>query len=83
VEPPVAPVEAKAPVADAEPQVAQPAAEAARVEEAPLTAPSARVEPLPLASSKPVVRAVSAPVVETPKTFGELLELSLSLRPRA
>jgi hypothetical protein len=29
-----------------------------------------------------VVRAVSAPRVEAPKSFGELLEASLALRPR-
>jgi hypothetical protein len=81
--PPVVPAEAKAPVVEEALPEVEPAAEVARVEEAPLTAPSARVEPLPMASSKPVVRAVSAPVVETPKTFGDLLELSLSLRPRA
>lgn len=80
---PAMPVEAKAAADERALPAVEPAREVARVEDAPLTAPSARVEAAPVASSKPVVRAVSAPAVETPKTFGDLLELSLSLRPRA
>jgi hypothetical protein len=47
-----------------------------------LTAPTQTVEPAPLVSASPPVRAVSAVRIETPKSFGELLELSLALRPR-
>jgi hypothetical protein len=50
--------------------------------EAPLMAPSARVEAPLLARSEPVVRVVSSPRIEAPKNFGDLLEASLSLRPR-
>jgi hypothetical protein len=50
--------------------------------EAPLIAPTARVEAPLLSRSEPVVRVVSSPRVEAPKSFGELLEASLSLRPR-
>jgi len=46
------------------------------------TAPSARIEPQAPAVAAPVMRAVSQARIETPKTFGELLEQTLSLRPR-
>ena len=50
--------------------------------EVPLSAPSARVEAPLLSRAEPVVRVVSSPRIEAPKSFGELLDLSLSLRPR-
>lgn len=71
--PPVVPVEATRPVREKIPEPAP---------EAPLTAPSARVEAPLLARTEPVVRVVSSPRIEAPKNFGDLLEASLSLRPR-
>jgi hypothetical protein len=59
-----------------------PAAPAVALAEPVLTAPSARIEPQPMAPAEPVVRVVAPPRVEAPKTFGELLEVSLALRPR-
>jgi hypothetical protein len=56
-------------------------AESAAVE-APLVAPSQTIEASPLAQGAAPARAVSAARIEAPKTFGELLERSLSLRPR-
>lgn len=47
-----------------------------------LTAPSQRVEAPLIAKGEPVARVVSAPRVDAPKNFGDLLEGSLSLRPR-
>jgi hypothetical protein len=47
-----------------------------------LPAPTQTIASAPLAAGTPPARAVSAARVETPKTFGELLELSLALRPR-
>lgn len=47
-----------------------------------LSGPTETVEPAPLAPGTPPARAVSAVRAEVPKSFGELLELSLSLRPR-
>jgi hypothetical protein len=47
--------------------------------EAP-AAPTHVIAPAPLAGSP--VHATSAPRIEAPKSFGELLELSLALRPR-
>jgi hypothetical protein len=49
---------------------------------ADLSAPTQTIEPAPLPAGTPPARAVSAARVDTPKSFGELLELSLSLRPR-
>jgi hypothetical protein len=74
-----------APAAPARPQptpaaAAAPAAPAARP--TPPTAPSARIAAPEPASSGPVARAVTRARVDTPRTFGELLELSLALRPR-
>lgn len=47
-----------------------------------LAAPTQTIESAPLAGGARPARAVSAARVEAPKTFGELLELSLALRPR-
>jgi hypothetical protein len=47
-----------------------------------LSGPTQTVEPAPLAAAAPPARAVSAARVEVARSFGELLELSLSLRPR-
>jgi hypothetical protein len=47
-----------------------------------LAAPTQTIQSAPLAGKAPPARAVSAARVETPKSFGELLELSLALRPR-
>jgi hypothetical protein len=58
--------------------VVQPAPEPEPV----VSAASARVEPSAPRAAEPVARAVSAPRVEAPRSFGDLLELSLSLRPR-
>jgi hypothetical protein len=41
-----------------------------------------RIEPQPLAPLDSAVKVVSAARVDTPRTFGDLLSLSLSLRPR-
>jgi hypothetical protein len=70
------------PVFDSEPPTSATLVSAPELEAEPilLTAPSARVEAPVLARSEPVVRMVSAPKVEAPKSFGDLLELSLSLR---
>ncbi len=70
------------PPLSAEPELESLPPAAALQEEAPLSAPSARVEAPLLSRSEPVVRVVSSPRIEAPKSFGELLELSLSLRPR-
>jgi hypothetical protein len=51
--------------------------------EAPLTAPSQTIEAPPLTLGAQPARAVSAARIEAPKTFGELLERSLAMRPRA
>ncbi|HEX6241461.1 MAG TPA: hypothetical protein VFZ61_11225 [Polyangiales bacterium] len=48
---------------------------------APLSAPSQTLEAAPLPSAAQPARAISAARVEAPKTFGELLDLSLALRP--
>jgi len=48
----------------------------------PLTAASHVVEPGPLSSAVAPARAVSVARIEAPRSFGELLELSLALRPR-
>jgi hypothetical protein len=50
------------------------------VQSAP-TGPTQKLEPLPLAAHAPPARVVSSARSEAAKTFGELLELSLSLRP--
>ncbi|MDB4986827.1 MAG: hypothetical protein JWN04_2005 [Myxococcaceae bacterium] len=42
-----------------------------------------RIAPAPAAPFDSAVRATSAPRVEAPKTFGELLEQSLALRPKS
>lgn len=64
--------------------VEQPAPEALPAQpEAPLLAPSQTIEAPPLAATAEPARVVSAARVEAPKTFGELLERSLGLRPRA
>ena len=42
-----------------------------------------RIAPNPPAQLEPVVRATSPSRIEAPKTFGELLEQSLALRPKA
>jgi hypothetical protein len=49
--------------------------------EAPLAGPSHKLEPAPILAQGAPVRIVSSARQEAPKTFGELLELSLSLRP--
>lgn len=49
--------------------------------EAPLSAPTQKLEPAPIATQTTPVRIVSSARQEAPKTFGELLEQSLSLRP--
>lgn len=50
--------------------------------DAPLAAPSQTIEAAAFAQGAAPARAVSAARVEAPKTFGELLERSLALRPR-
>lgn len=47
-----------------------------------LSAPTARIEPEPVTTPESVVRAVSPHRTAKPKTFGDLIELTLSLRPR-
>jgi hypothetical protein len=49
--------------------------------DAPLTAPTHKLEPAPLPAHAAPARAVSSAHREVAKTFGELLELSLALRP--
>jgi hypothetical protein len=49
--------------------------------DAPLSAPSQKLEPQPLGAHAAPVRIVSSARQESAKTFGELLELSLALRP--
>lgn len=51
--------------------------------DAQLSAPTQRLEPQPLTAHAPPVRVVSGARQESAKTFGELLDLSLSLRPPA
>lgn len=51
--------------------------------ELPLSAPTQKVEPLPLLAHAPPAKVVSGARQEAAKTFGELLEQSLSLRPGA
>jgi hypothetical protein len=51
------------------------------VAESPLTAPTEKLEPAPLSAHAAPARVVSSARRETAKTFGELLELSLALRP--
>lgn len=55
---------------------------AAPVEPSPLTAPTQSIEPSPLSAAVAPARVVSTVRVEAPRSFGELLELSLALRPR-
>ena len=50
--------------------------------EAPVSGPSHTFEPTPPAQDAQPVRSVSAARAEAPKTFGELLQQSLALRPR-
>ena len=74
------PVPMPAPVAAPVPQpVAMPTPAPQPVQ---LGAPSARIAADPAAASAPVARAVSPVRTEAPNTFGELLERTLSLRPR-
>jgi hypothetical protein len=54
----------------------------ARAPAGDLSAPTQTIEPAPLASGAAPVRAVSELRAEAPKSFGELLDLSLALRPR-
>lgn len=42
-----------------------------------------RIAPTPVTSTEPAVVATSAARIEAPKTFGELLERSLALRPKS
>jgi hypothetical protein len=49
--------------------------------EALLTGPTHKLEPLPLAAHAAPARVISSARSEAVKTFGELLELSLALRP--
>jgi hypothetical protein len=68
-----------------EPMATPPAAapgSAAGVPPVALSAPSQTLEAAPLPQAQPA-RSVSAARVEAPKTFGELLDQSLALRPRA
>jgi len=51
--------------------------------DAPLSAPTQKLEPKPLAAHAPPVRVVTGARQESAKTFGELLDQSLSLRPPA
>ena len=67
--------------ARAEPSVTVPAPAPIQQPEL-LLAPSQRLEPSPLSAAAAPARAVSAPRIEAPKSFGELLELSLGLRPQ-
>lgn len=50
--------------------------------EAPLAAPSQTIEATPLTQGAAPARVVSPARIDAPKTFGELLERSLALRPR-
>jgi hypothetical protein len=56
---------------------------APELNDAPLNAPSQKLEPQPLGGHAAPVRVVSSARQESAKTFGELLELSLALRPAA
>jgi hypothetical protein len=85
---PFASVPPPAPAAKAAPAPAAPAPAAAKAP-APVaapapapTAPTARIAAPEPAVSAPVARAMTRARVETQRTFGELLDLSLSLRPR-
>jgi hypothetical protein len=62
------------------PPAAAPPAERATTEVLPPT--QARFVPSPAQPFDAAVKVVSSPRVEVPKSFGELLELSLSLRPK-
>ncbi|MDB4972497.1 MAG: hypothetical protein JWN48_838 [Myxococcaceae bacterium] len=42
-----------------------------------------RISPLPVTASDSAVRVTSTPRIEAPKSFGELLEQSLALRPKS
>lgn len=70
---------------ESEPPTTPPPAAEARLQSEPpqpLSAPSQVVEAETLSSAVAPARAVSAPRIELPKSFCDLLELSLSLRPR-
>jgi hypothetical protein len=75
-----APAVARAPAPAPAPAPARPAPTPAPAP-AP-TAPTARIAAAEPSASAPVARAMTRARVETPRTFGELLDLSLSLRPR-
>jgi hypothetical protein len=77
--PPPAPAPRPSPAAAPAPAAKAPVAAAPAP--AP-TAPTARIAAPEPAANVPVARAVTRARVETPRTFGELLDLSLSLRPR-
>lgn len=65
------------------PPAAMPAVEpTARASTEVLPAAPVRVAPAPAVPFDSAVKVVSSPRIEAPKTFGELLELSLSLRPK-
>jgi hypothetical protein len=59
----------------------KPAGAAEAPVEGPLAGPTHKLEPLPLPAHAAPARAVSVARSEAVKTFGELLDLSLSLRP--
>jgi hypothetical protein len=79
-----APAAAKAPApAPARPAATPAPAPAPAPQPAPApTAATARIAAPEPAASAPVARAMTRARVDTPRTFGELLDLSLSLRPR-
>ncbi len=77
-----APARAPAPAARAETfEAPAPIAAPAFVAPAPITSATARIAPAPSAASASPVAAVSKARVIEPKNFGELLDLSLALRP--
>jgi hypothetical protein len=65
-----------------EPMGGPAAGSSAALPPAPLSAPSQTLEAAPLPQAAQPAHTVSAARVEAPKTFGELLDLSLALRPR-
>jgi hypothetical protein len=69
------------PVALAEPPAAAPVKFVEPAPEVQAGGPTHKIEPEPIAAQAAPVRVVSSARLDAPKTFGELLDLSLSLRP--
>jgi hypothetical protein len=73
------------PPTDAPPRAATPLPPSVEVARAPtevLPAAPVRIAPLPPAPFDAAVKVVSQPRIDAPRSFGDLLTLSLSLRPK-